>query len=140
MHSSSRNYTRCSEKKGFKMGGGGGGLRMPPDSATLSSAVHVARAMPPPPPHTKLHIAVFPPLGPNPERNPAVTYSNSPSLQGDITSPKKGKVVAVLTHLHVVMLVACTFSRRCNQQPTIVIQYYSPLPASNTLKLYCPST
>ena len=43
---------------------------MPPDSATLSSAVHVERAMPP----TKLHIAVLPPLGPNPERNP-VWYS-----------------------------------------------------------------
>ena len=41
---------------------------MPPlGSLSPPLAVHVERAMPPP---TKLHIAVLPPLGPNPERNP----------------------------------------------------------------------
>ena len=60
--------------QGFFQGGGGGvafawlAHSCPPLELTLSSAVHVKRAMPPPP--TKLRIAVSPPLGPNPVRNP----------------------------------------------------------------------
>ena len=55
------------------LSGGGGGEHLPPlgslspplGTGRFVSAVHVERAMPP----TKLHIAVLPPLGPNPERN-----------------------------------------------------------------------